>query len=90
MKGIKKNGLYVLERSSALVLAIMKDIFKIDRTMLWHFRFGHMSIKEIQELSKQELLCGYKIIEFDLCEICIFGKAHRSNLLRGCMCLNNL
>ena len=27
MKGIKKNGLYMLERSSVLVLAIMKAIF---------------------------------------------------------------
>ena len=90
MKGIKKNGLYILEGSSVLVSTIMTTISELDRTMLWHLRPDHMSIRGMQKLSIQGLLCGDKIIELDLCENCIFSKAHMSNLLKGCMCLNNL
>lgn len=34
MKGIKKNGLYILEGSSVLVSTIMTTISELDRTML--------------------------------------------------------
>ena len=51
MKGIKKNGLYVLEGSSVLVSTVMTAIYELDRTTLWHLRLGHMSIRGKQELS---------------------------------------
>ena len=52
MKGVKKNGLYMLEGSSVPVSAAIYVVSDVDRTMLWHLRLGHMSIKGMQELSK--------------------------------------
>ncbi|KAH9763605.1 hypothetical protein KPL70_001228 [Citrus sinensis] len=83
MKGVKKNGLYVLEWSSVPVSAVMPAVSDVDRTMLWHLRLSHMSIRGIQELSKQGLLCGDRIDELDFCENCIFDKAHRSKFPKG-------
>ena len=83
IKGVNKNGLYVLEGSSVPVSAAMPAVSNVDRTMLWHFRLGHMSIRGMQKLSKQGLLCGDRIDELDFCENCIFGKAHRSKFLKG-------
>lgn len=61
MKKAKKNGLYVLESSSVSVLAAMPAISNIDITKLWHFKLEHMSVKGMQELSKQGLLSHDKI-----------------------------
>ncbi|KAH9762165.1 hypothetical protein KPL70_000710 [Citrus sinensis] len=83
MKGVKKNGLYVLEGSSVPGTAAMPVVSDVNRTMLWHLRLGHMSIRGMQELSKQGLLCGDNIDELDFCENCIFGKAHRSKFTKG-------
>ncbi|KAH9697399.1 hypothetical protein KPL71_023589 [Citrus sinensis] len=83
MKGVKKNGLYVLEGSSVPGSAAMPAVSDVNRTMLWHLRLGHMSIRGMQELSKQGLLCGDNIDELDFCENCIFGKAHRSKFTKG-------
>ncbi|KAH9723409.1 Integrase catalytic domain-containing protein [Citrus sinensis] len=83
MRGVKKNGLYVLEGSSVPGAAAMPAVSDVNRTMLWHLRLGHMSIRGMQELSKQGLLCGDNIDELDFCENCIFGKAHRSKFTKG-------
>lgn len=61
MKKAKKNGLYVLESSSVSVLAAMPAISDIDITKLWHLKLEHMSVKGMQELSKQGLLSHDKI-----------------------------
>ena len=52
MKGVKKNGLYMLEGSSVPVSAAISIVSDVDRTMLWYLRLGHMSTKGMQELSK--------------------------------------
>ncbi|KAH9762289.1 hypothetical protein KPL70_000762 [Citrus sinensis] len=83
MKGVKKNGLYVLEGSSMPGSVAMPAVSDVNITMLWHLRLGHMSIRGMQELSKQGLLCGDNIDELDFCENCIFGKAHRSKFTKG-------
>ncbi|KAH9668944.1 hypothetical protein KPL70_021590 [Citrus sinensis] len=56
MKGVKENGLYVLQGSSVHVQEGIYDVSEEDRTKLWHLRLCHMSIKGLQELSKQGLL----------------------------------
>ncbi|KAH9680375.1 Integrase catalytic domain-containing protein [Citrus sinensis] len=83
MKGVNKNGLYVLEGSSVPVSAAMLVVSDVDRTMLWHLKLGHMSIRGMQALSKQGLLSGDRIDELDFSENCIFGKAHRSKFPKG-------
>lgn len=61
MKKAKKNGLYVLESSSVYVSAVMPVVSDIDITKLWHLKLEHMSVKGMQELSKQGLLSRDKI-----------------------------
>lgn len=56
-----KNGLYVLEISSVSVSAAMPAVSDIDITKLWHLKLEHMSVKGMQELSKQGLLSRDKI-----------------------------
>ena len=52
MKGVKKNGLYVLQGSSVPVQEGISAVSEEDRTNLWHLRLGHMSINGLQEFSK--------------------------------------
>ncbi|KAH9681558.1 CCHC-type domain-containing protein [Citrus sinensis] len=56
MKRVKENGLYVLQGSSVPIQEGISAVSEEDRTKLWHLRLGHMSIKGLQELSKQGLL----------------------------------
>ncbi|KAH9651061.1 hypothetical protein KPL70_026606 [Citrus sinensis] len=83
MKGVKENGLYVLQGSSVPVQEGVSAVSEEDRTKLWHLRLGHMSIKGLQELSKQGLLGGDRIQQLEFCENCIFGKSHRSKFNKG-------
>ncbi|KAH9751577.1 hypothetical protein KPL71_014347 [Citrus sinensis] len=54
MKGIRRNGLYVLigSPSSPGVIASVSR----DKTKLWHMRLAHMSEKGLKELGKQGLI----------------------------------
>ncbi|KAH9695612.1 hypothetical protein KPL71_022838 [Citrus sinensis] len=78
MKGIRRNGLYVLTGSTAK-LAITASVSS-DRTKLWHMRLTHMGENGMKELSKQGLLGNDMITSLQFCEKCVFGKVtrHRS------------
>ncbi len=82
MKCEKKIGLYVLIGSSIPTNVVMTTESDIDKTKLWHFRLGYMSIKELQELEKQVLLYGDKIGSLEFCENCVFGKSYRAKFLK--------
>ena len=60
VEGNLDNGLYVLQGSS-----ITRDVGvsnqNLNKTMLWHFKLGHMSEKGLREVSKQGVLGGDKI-----------------------------
>ncbi|KAH9752456.1 hypothetical protein KPL71_014688 [Citrus sinensis] len=83
MKGVKNNGLYVLEGSSVPVLSALHVISDVDKAKMWHPRLEHMSAKGLQELSKRGLLCEDKVEELKFCENCIFGKTHIMKFERG-------
>ncbi|KAH9743388.1 hypothetical protein KPL70_003281 [Citrus sinensis] len=83
MKGVKNNGLHVLEGSSVPVLSALHVSSDVDKAKMWHLKLGHMSAKSLQELSKRGLLSGDKVEELKLCENCIFRKAHRMKFKRG-------
>ena len=57
MKGVKKNGIYSLLGSTIIgtssSLAVEQ---KLNKTVLWHRRLGHVSQKGVTELVKQRLL----------------------------------
>ncbi|KAH9654968.1 hypothetical protein KPL70_022170 [Citrus sinensis] len=75
MKGIRRNGLYVLisSPSSSGVIASVSG----DKTKLWHMRLAHMSEKGLRELGKQGLIGSGQISSLEFYEKCVFGKATR-------------
>ncbi|XP_024030318.1 uncharacterized protein LOC112094206 [Morus notabilis] len=77
MKGVLKQGLYILQGStiSGEVDAVTSS--KKDETELGHKRLGHMSIKGLQELGKQGLLDAKQISDLNFYETCVLGKSQR-------------
>lgn len=75
MKGIRRNGLYVLVGS--LPQLGVTTIVTSDKTKLWHIRLGHMSERGLKELDKQGLFGHDHICQLEFCERCVFGKATR-------------
>lgn len=63
MKRVRKNGLYVLIRSSHM-LGVTARVSS-DKTKLWHMR----------EFHKQGLFGGDPISSLEFCKKCMFGKA---------------
>ena len=78
MKGVMQNGLYILQGTAITGDAgvVMKQ--DQDKTLLWHFRLGHVSESGLKELEKQGALGSDKISTVGFCEECILGKASRT------------
>ena len=48
---------------------------------VWHRRFGHLGVRNLQKLAKDELVSGYDYDvskDIGFCELCTEGKHHRS------------
>ena len=61
MKGVIKNGLYVLLGSIVIGSAATVEEDADHKSLIWHKRLGHMSERGLLELEKQGLLCGDKL-----------------------------
>ncbi|KAH9684673.1 DNA (cytosine-5)-methyltransferase 1B [Citrus sinensis] len=81
MKGVRKNGLYILVGSS-LGHGISASVVR-DKTKLWHMRLAHISERGLRELSNQGLLGDDKVTSLKFCEKCVFGKATRLKFSLG-------
>ena len=48
----------------------------VEKTMLWHLRFGHIGEKGLRTLKKKNLVEGLNDcnLEFEFCEHCVYGK----------------
>ncbi|KAH9782310.1 hypothetical protein KPL71_008845 [Citrus sinensis] len=79
LKGIRKNGLYVLEGTTVTGMVSVSSSSSVDKTRLWHLRLGHMSLRGFKELSKQGLLGSDTIGEMMFCEDCVLGKSTRTS-----------
>ncbi|KAH9716240.1 hypothetical protein KPL71_021389 [Citrus sinensis] len=79
LKGIRKNGLYVLEGTTVIGMVLVSSSSSVDKTRLWHLRLGHMSLRGLKELSKQGLLGSDTIGEMVFCEDCVLGKSTRTS-----------
>ncbi|KAH9717011.1 hypothetical protein KPL71_021670 [Citrus sinensis] len=66
MKGIRRNGLYVLVGS--LPQLGVTTIVTSDKTKLWHIRLGHISERGLKELDKQGLFGHDHISQLEFCE----------------------
>ncbi|KAH9650990.1 hypothetical protein KPL70_026576 [Citrus sinensis] len=82
MKGNMSNGLYVLQ-GSAVTGDVAVSNQKLNKTMLWHMRLGHMSEMGLIELSKQGVLGVDKIEPLKFCEDCVLGKSSRVKFSTG-------
>ncbi|KAH9648891.1 hypothetical protein KPL70_025781 [Citrus sinensis] len=79
LKGIRKNGLYVLEGTTVTRMVSVSSSSSVDKTRLWHLRLGHMSLRGLKKLSKQGLLGSDTIGEMVFCEDCVLGKSTRTS-----------
>ena len=75
MKGLLQNGLYVLQGSVGTGETATTEA-SLDKTLLWHNRLGHMSLKGLVTLDKHCMLDNKDIKDLEFCEDCILGKAH--------------
>ena len=48
----------------------------VEKTMLWHMRFGHIGEKGLKTLKNKKLIEGLNDcnLEFDFCEHCVYSK----------------
>ncbi|KAK3006258.1 hypothetical protein RJ639_016884 [Escallonia herrerae] len=85
MKGLKQNGLDLLQCSTVTGAATTSSSSDIDShtTKLWHMHLGHMSERGIDVLSKQGPLESKKTGKLDFCEHCVFGKQWRVKFSRA-------
>ncbi|GAB2275344.1 hypothetical protein Dimus_039125 [Dionaea muscipula] len=84
LKGIKRQGLYVLDGhylnetpNSALITN------KVNDAVLWHLRLGHISQQGLEAMNKQGLLTLNNTPKLDLCETCVLGKQNRLPFGKG-------
>jgi len=75
LKGIRKHDLYFLNENA--VFGQVYATKNLDTSLLWHGRLGHISERGMQELIKQNLLCGETSVNLKLCEHCVMGKSKR-------------
>ena len=50
-----------------------------DPSKLWHLRYRHLDLSDLNFLSKKRMVDGFSSIvdSYDKCEACILGKQHR-------------
>ena len=79
LQGTLSGTLYLLD-GETIVAGESNNVMskgKQDETELWHRRLGHMSIKNLQILTKKGILDKRKIGDLSFCENCVMGKHKR-------------
>ena len=71
------NKVFPLLMTSKENLALEAE--KVDGSLLWHLRYGHLNQRSLQLLHQKSMVVGLPSIhsEKEICEGCIFGKFHR-------------
>lgn len=69
----KVIGLYVLNAIAVLGYVLISFIKNLSKTTFWHRMLGHISKKELIELSKIRLLSRYKSEKLNFCDDFIYG-----------------
>ena len=77
IKGVWRNGLYVLQGKIMTGVATTVTKKELKRVELWHLRLGHIGKKGPYELSKQTLLGAEKTTRLEFYEHCVYGKSRR-------------
>lgn len=76
----RSNGVYYLDIDKYILNIDNKNHRSSDSnlTYLWHCLFGHINVKSIQKLHKDELLTYFDFEPFYVCESCLMGKMRKS------------
>ena len=74
MKGNMENGLYVLQGSTVIGLAVTVEEITNMKPLLWHKHLGHVSERGLNELTKQGLLSKEKLGKLPFCASYSFRK----------------
>nr|GEV77416.1 hypothetical protein [Tanacetum cinerariifolium] len=57
---------------------------ELDKSKLWHSRFGHVNKKRIAQLQKDGVLESFDFKSDDVCESCLLGKMTKSPFIGTC------
>ena len=75
----KIGGLYqIIINNDAQVNCAMT----LEKEDLWHQRYGHLSLKNLRKLARENLVDNFdysEAAEIQFCETCVKGKQHRSS-----------
>ena len=78
IKGEMPHVLYIMQGTAISRDAGVVKNQEQDKTLLWHFRPGHVSEKGLKELVKQGALWSDKISVVGFCEECVLRKSSRT------------
>jgi hypothetical protein len=76
-KGFRYENLYLVDFSSSEAKLTTCLFSKASLGWLWHRRLGHVGMKQLNRLTKHDLVCGLKYVKFEkkkLCSSCQAGK----------------
>ncbi|KAL4573354.1 hypothetical protein LXL04_020157 [Taraxacum kok-saghyz] len=57
---------------------------EVDKSCLWHYRFGHINKKCISKLQSEGILESFDLKSDDVCEPCLLGKMTNSHFTGTC------
>ena len=80
----KVGSLFCLSSSNHNELANVAD--QETKECVWHRRFGHLGLQNLQKLAREELVHGFDFNlskQLDFCETCAQSKHHRSQFPTG-------
>uniref|UniRef100_A0A0D3CED8 Uncharacterized protein n=1 Tax=Brassica oleracea var. oleracea TaxID=109376 RepID=A0A0D3CED8_BRAOL len=80
--GIYTDGLYFFQ-GTVLKGEAHVSISRVDTTGKWHYRLGHLSLKNMEALVKQGYLWSKDVSSLGFCEECVLGKAHKQSFKKG-------
>ena len=85
--GTRVGSLYYLNRLTGCQHVIVAESVRQEsKEEVWHRRFGHLGVRNLQKLAKDKLVSGYDYDvskEIGFCESCAEGKHYRSQFPTG-------
>lgn len=76
-KGVRKNDLYVLDRSTVTCSINVRTRFYNHKTRFWYMRLGNISLKGLKELNKYQVFGDDKTGLLGFCEEYVLDNSAR-------------
>ncbi|GJZ24050.1 putative ribonuclease H-like domain-containing protein [Tanacetum coccineum] len=87
LKVPRKNNIYSVDKKNIIpkeILTCLVAKATLDKSMLWHRRLGHINLKNINKLVKDNLTRGLPSKHFEndqTCVACLKGKQHKASFV---------